>query len=116
MTNLSARRIGAMVLRHLYILRGSWPRVMEMAYWPAINMVVWGFTSQFFSQHSHWVAQAGGVLIGAVILWDVMFRGNLGVSLSFMEEMWSRNLGHLSVSPLRPHELVVAMLTMSLIR
>lgn len=110
------RRIGAMVLRHLYILRGSWPRVLEMAYWPAVNMVVWGFTSQFFMQHSTWVAQAAGVLIGAVILWDVMFRGNLGVSLSFMEEMWSRNLGHLSVSPLRPHELVAAMLTMSLIR
>lgn len=116
MNAFSLRRVGAMVLRHLYILRGSWPRVLEMAYWPAINMVVWGFTSQFFSHHSDWVAQAGGVLIGAVILWDVMFRGNLGVSLSFMEEMWSRNLGHLSVSPLRPHELVVAMLTMSLIR
>ncbi|MBC7905937.1 MAG: ABC transporter permease [Rhodospirillaceae bacterium] len=116
MTNFSGRRIGAMVLRHLYILRGSWTRVLEMAYWPAVNMVVWGFTSQFFSRHSDWVAQAAGVLIGAVILWDVMFRGNLGVSLSFMEEMWSRNLGHLSVSPLRPHELVVAMLTMSFIR
>lgn len=116
MTRFSFKRVGAMVLRHLYILRGSWTRVVEMAYWPAVNMVMWGFTSQFFSGHSDWVAQAAGVLIGAVILWDVMFRGNLGVSLSFMEEMWSRNLGHLSVSPLRPHELVAAMLTMSLIR
>lgn len=116
MSGFSSRRVYAMVLRHLYILRGSWPRVLEMAYWPAVNMVVWGFTSQFFSGHSDWVAQAAGVLIGAVLLWDVMFRGNLGVSLSFMEEMWSRNLGHLSVSPLRPHELVAAMLTMSLIR
>lgn len=116
MTSLSLRRVSAMVLRHLYILRGSWPRVLEMAYWPAVNMVVWGFTSQFFRAHSDWVAQAAGVLIGAVLLWDVMFRGNLGVALSFMEEMWSRNLGHLSVSPLRPHELVAAMLTMSFIR
>lgn len=115
-SHFSARRVGAMVLRHLYILKGSWPRVLEMAYWPAVNMVVWGFTSQFFMQHSSWVAQAAGVLIGAVILWDVMFRGNLGVSLSFLEEMWSRNLGHLSVSPLRPYELVAAMLTMSFIR
>ncbi|MGE5548332.1 MAG: ABC transporter permease [Solirubrobacterales bacterium] len=112
----SFRRIGAMVLRHLYILRGSWPRVLEMAYWPAVNMVMWGFTSKFFMDHSSWVAQAAGVLLGAVILWDVLFRGNLGVSLSFLEEMWSRNLGHLSVSPLRPYELVVSMLTMSLIR
>lgn len=113
---MNPRRVYAMVLRHLYILRGSWPRVLEMAYWPAVNMVVWGFTSQFFMGHSSWVAQAGGILIGAVILWDVMFRGNLGVSLSFLEEMWSRNLGHLSVSPLRPHELVASMLVMSLIR
>jgi ABC-2 type transport system permease protein len=114
--SFSFRRVWAMVLRHLFILRGSWPRLLEMAYWPAVNMVVWGFTSQFFAGHSTWVAQAAGVLIGAVILWDVMFRGNLGVSLSFLEEMWSRNLGHLSVSPLRPYELVVSMLCMSLIR
>ncbi|MDO8607119.1 MAG: ABC transporter permease [Phaeospirillum sp.] len=113
---LSARRIAAMCLRHLYILKGSWPRVLEMAYWPAVNMVVWGFTSQFFATTSSWVAQAAGVLIGAVILWDVMFRGNLGVALSFLEEMWSRNLGHLSVSPLRPGELVASMICMSLIR
>jgi ABC-2 type transport system permease protein len=112
----SLRRIQAMCLRHLYILKGSWPRLLEMAYWPAVNMVVWGFTNRFFAEHSTWVAQAGGLLIGAVLLWDVMFRGNLGVALSFLEEMWSRNLGHLSVSPLRPHELVAAMLTMSLIR
>ena len=113
---LAGRRVLAMILRHLYILRGSWPRVLEMAYWPAVNMLVWGFTSQFFAGHSDWVSRAAGVLIGAVILWDVMFRGNLGVSLSFLEEMWSRNLGNLAVSPLRPHELVTAMLAMSLIR
>ena len=114
--SLSARRIAAMCLRHLYILKGSWPRVLEMAYWPAVNMVVWGFTSQFFATKSSYVAHAAGVLIGAVILWDVMFRGNLGVALSFLEEMWSRNLGHLSVSPLRPGELVTSMICMSLIR
>lgn len=113
---LALRRIRAVCLRHLYIMRGSWPRLLEMAYWPAVNMVVWGFTNRFFAEHSSWVAQAGGMLIGAVLLWDVMFRGNLGVALSFLEEMWSRNLGHLSVSPLRPHELVAAMLSMSLIR
>jgi len=48
MITFSLNRVGAMVLRHLYILRGSWPRVIEMAYWPVVNMVVWGFTSRFF--------------------------------------------------------------------
>lgn len=112
----SWQRVGAMVLRHLYLLRGSWVRIVEMAYWPTVQMIMWGFITQFFVGHSDWVAQASGVLLGAVLLWDVMFRGNLGLSLSFMEEMWSRNLGHLSVSPLRPVELVAALITMSFVR
>lgn len=116
MKSTSSQRIGALILRHYYLFRGSWPRILEMAYWPTINMLVWGLTSQFLAGNSSWVAQAGGVFIGAVLLWDVLFRGNLGVALAFLEEMWSRNLGQLFVSPLRPIELVAAMLAMSLLR
>ena len=112
----SLRRIFALVLRHVYLLRGSWPRVLELMYWPTMQMVLWGFITIFLVGHSTWVAQASGVLLSAVLLWDVLFRGQLGVSLVFMEEMWSRNLGHLFVSPLRPLELVAALLTMSLVR
>ena len=112
----AARRIYAMLLRHLYILRGSLPRLLELAYWPTMQMIIWGFMSTFLATNSSWVAQAGGVLLAAVLLWDVLFRGQLGLSLSFMEEMWSRNLGHLFVSPLRPVELVVSMMAMSFIR
>ncbi len=112
----SVKRILALVLRHVYLLRGSWPRVLELMYWPTVQMILWGFITVFMVDHSSWVAQASGVLLSAVLLWDVLFRGQLGVSLVFMEEMWSRNLGHLFVSPLRPLELVAALLTMSLMR
>jgi ABC-2 type transport system permease protein len=116
MMGASVRRIAAMVLRYWYLLRGSWPRILELAYWPTVQMIMWGFISQFMATNSTRVAQAAGVLIAAVLLWDVLFRGQLGVSVSFLEEMWSRNLGHLFVSPLRPGEWVVALMTMSLIR
>lgn len=112
----SLRRVGAMVLRNVYLLRASWPRVLELVYWPAMQMILWGLITQFLATNSSWVAQASGVLIAAVLLWDVMFRGNLGVSLSFFEEMYSRNLGHLFASPLRPYELVSALLLISLLR
>ena len=45
-------------------------------------------------------SRAFGVLLAAVMLWDVLFRGQLGLSISFLEEMWARNLGHLFVTPL----------------
>lgn len=113
---LSGGRIGAVILRHLYVLRRSWPRILELAYWPTVQMVLWGFVTSFFLQHSSWVAQAAGVLISAVLLWEVFFRGNLGVAIAFMEEMWARNLAQLFASPLRPIELVVALAIMSLLR
>lgn len=112
----SVRRVSAMVLRYVYLMRGSWPRILELVYWPAMQMVLWGFITLFFMQNSTWVAQAFGVLLAAVLLWDVMFRGQLGVSTVFFEEMYSRNLGHLFASPLRPYELVAALLTISFIR
>lgn len=115
-SGFSPRRVWGVCLRHLYVMRSSPVRVIEMAYWPTVQMIMWGFITTFFLQHSSWLAQAAGALIGAVLLWDVMFRGNLGVSVSFLEEMWARNLGHLFVSPLRPYEHVAALTLMSLIR
>ncbi len=112
----SIARTGAMVLRYVYILRGSWPRIVELAYWPLMQMVMWGFISKFLATNSSWVAQGAGVLIGAVLLWDVLFRGQLGFSVSFLEEMWSRNLANLFVTPLRPYEFVLSLIVMSVIR
>lgn len=112
----SPRRINAMVLRHLYLLRASLPRVLELIYWPTVQMVLWGFITLFLATNSSYVAQAAGILLSAVLLWDVLFRGQLGVALVFMEEMYSRNLGHLFVSPLRPYEMVCSLLLMSLLR
>lgn len=112
----SPARIYAMLLRYLYLLRSSWPRSLELIYWPTLSMVMWGFMSQFLSTNSSWVARAFGVLLAAVLLWDVLFRGQLGVAVSFLEEMWSRNLGNLFVSPLRPYEWIIALLAMSFLR
>ena len=112
----SLRRVYALVLRHTYLLRSSGPRILELVYWPTVQMILWGFITVFLVGHSTWIAQASGVLLSGVLLWDVLFRSQLGVSLVFMEEMWSRNLGHLFVSPLRPFELGCALITMSLIR
>jgi ABC-2 type transport system permease protein len=109
-------RIFALMLRHYYLYRGSWPRIIELAYWPLMQIFLWGFISQFFQQHSTLIAQAGGLLLAGVMLWDVMFRGQLGVSVSFLEELWARNLGQMFVSPLRPVELAAALMCVSLVR
>jgi ABC-2 type transport system permease protein len=116
MIALAPHRITAMVLRYLYLLRSSWSRLLELIYWPAMQLFVWGFLQFYVAQNSGFFARATGVFIGAVLMWDILFRGQLGFSVSFLEEMWSRNLSNILISPLRPIEFVCALMIMSLIR
>jgi len=112
----SPRRISALVLRYAYLLMGSWARVLELAYWPSVQIVLWGFISKHFAGQTTWAENAAGALLAAVLLWDILFRGQLGYTISFLEELWSRNLGQLFVSPLSPYEMVLSLTIISLIR
>jgi ABC-2 type transport system permease protein len=114
--SFSPARIAAMVKRHWYLLRSSWPRLLELVYWPLVQMVMWGFLQTFMAKQTGAIAMAAGTFLAAVLLWDILFRGQLGFSFSFLEEMWSRNLANLMISPLRPIEFVLSMIVMSLIR
>src|SRR6476620_3321100 len=114
--DFSLNRVSAIVLRHWYLLSSSWPRVLDLIYWPAVQMLMWGFLQMYVSQNSGFFARAGGVFIGSVLLWDILFRGQLGFSISFLEEMYARNLGNLLMSPLQPAEFLLALMIMSIVR
>ncbi|MGC9268738.1 ABC transporter permease [Acidiphilium sp.] len=113
----SFRRVWGLIYRHLCLYRRSWPRLLELAYWPTLELLIWGFTAQFVVHgHTSGLLKAGGALIGGVLLWEVALRSQMGVTISFLEEIWSRNLGHVFVSPLRPRELIFALLGVSVLR
>ncbi len=112
----SAERIYALVMRHIYIWRSSIMRLVDSIYWPAVQMVMWGFMTQYLLPQASFVAQAAGVLLSGLLLWEVVVRGNLSLSIAFLEEMWSRNLGHLFVSPIRSWEMATGIIIAALLR
>jgi ABC-2 type transport system permease protein len=112
----SLQRIYALVLRHIHIWRSSIMRIIDSIYWPAVQMVTWGFMTQFLSGQTSYVGQAFGVLLSGLMLWEVVVRGNLSLSIAFLEEMWSRNLGHLFVSPIRSWELATGIIVVAILR
>jgi len=112
----SLRRIRALVRRHAYLLLHSWPRLFSTMYYPTVTMVLWAFLTLYLAPTNDFLRSAPGFFLGAVLLWDVLFRGQLGVSLTFIEEMYARNLGNLFVSPLRLSELIAGQRTMSVLR
>jgi ABC-2 type transport system permease protein len=115
-SSFSVQRVFAIVLRHWYLLRSSWPRLLELIYWPAVQMIMWGFLQLNVARMPGALAATASTFLAAVMLWDVLFRGQLGFSMSFLEEMWARNLANLMISPLRPIEFVIGLIVMSMVR
>jgi ABC-2 type transport system permease protein len=111
----SIGRIYALVMRHIWIWRSSIMRLVDSIYWPAVQMVMWGFMTQYLLPQASFVAQAAGVLLSGLLLWEVVVRGNLSLSIAFLEEMWSRNLGHLFVSPIRSWEMATGIIIAALL-
>jgi ABC-2 type transport system permease protein len=65
-----------MILRHWYLLTSSWPRLLELIYWPVLQLITWGFSQAYISQNAGFFAKAGGTFIGAVILWTSCFAAS----------------------------------------
>jgi ABC-2 type transport system permease protein len=86
-------------------------------YWPVLQMLVWGFVTAWLAGvQNNTASVTAGVLLGGVLLWEVTLRSQMGFAISFLEEIWSRNLGHIFVAPLRPTELVAGLVAMSMLR
>jgi ABC-2 type transport system permease protein len=99
---MKGHRIVALVTRHLYLYRRSLPRIMEIFYWPFLDLVIWGFITMYLAKYQPQVPGFVTFFLGALILWDMLFRSQQGITISFLEELWARNLMNLFASPLSP--------------
>jgi ABC-2 type transport system permease protein len=113
---MNLHRIWAVTSRHLYVYRRSPVRLAEMIYWPFLDLVLWGFVSIYLRNMGPGGAGANFIafFVGALILWDLLFRAQQGVSLAYLEEVWARNLLNLFVSPLTIAEFLMSTLIISL--
>jgi ABC-2 type transport system permease protein len=79
-------------------------------------MFMWGFLQIGIAKYPGALAGTASTFLAAFLLWDILFRGQIGYSMSFLEEMWSRNMPNLMISPLRATEFVTALVAMSMVR
>jgi ABC-2 type transport system permease protein len=110
---VSLGRIAALARRHLYLYRRSLPRLMEVFFWPLLDLLLWGFITLYLKDFGPNLPNMVLFFLGALILWDILYRAQQGISVSFLEEVWSKNLLNLFVSPLRPGEFILALMSIS---
>lgn len=114
---MNLRIIGALVLRYLFLYTRSPMRLVELVFWPVVDLVVWGNVTVFIQRNTN-VAFGNEILflLGAMILWDIMFRAQQGVAISFLEDVWTRNLLNVFVAPVRTTEYVSATFIVGMMR
>ncbi len=113
---LSCRRIGALVLRQYYLLRGSISKIVELFFWTLLNFIIWGYLNQYLQQAQVTPLMAFGVLLAGGMLWEMVIRSQFAMMIGTMEELWSRNLAQLFIAPMRPMEYALGMIFISFLR
>jgi ABC-2 type transport system permease protein len=114
---MNLQRVGVLVLRYVFVYRRSPIRLIEVIFWPSMALLVWGFVTTFIQRSAQGdLPRFITFLIGALICWDILFRSQQGVALSFLEDIWARNLLNVFCAPVRLREYVLAMFLFGLLR
>jgi ABC-2 type transport system permease protein len=109
--------IRALLTRYVLLYAKNPMRTFELFFWPLVQLLVWGFLTMYLQK------QGGGVfpqyitfLIASIILWDALFRAQQGVSISFLEDVWTRNLLNIFAAPVRMTDYIAATFGVGLLR
>ena len=113
---MNFNKIFALSLRHVYLIKGSFPRILDLIYWPTIQIFLWGFISKFFTLNSSYFENTVGIILSAAILYDFLFRSSISYNMMFLEEIWSRNFTNLFIAPIKISEIITALTITAIFR
>jgi len=112
---MNPTRIWAIVLRHLAVYRSNLARLNELILWPFFELLLWGFFGTYVGRLSS-LGYVVAVLLGALLLWTVFSRVQQGIAISFLMELWSRNLMNIFVTPISVAEYLVALMIFGILK
>lgn len=102
------------MLRQVYLLRGSFSRVVPLFAWVAVDMVLWGFLTRYLNVSASAGFDFVPMLLGAVLFWDFFIRVMQGVTMAFFEDVWSRNFLNMFASPISIAEYITGLVLSSI--
>ncbi|MCR4328574.1 MAG: ABC transporter permease [Patescibacteria group bacterium] len=109
-------RVKALLMRNLYLYKRSLPRIMDILYWPVMELLIWGFLSVYLEKLNFGGVSVVTVLLGGILFWELLSRAQGAVSVAFLEDVWERNFLNIFVTPLKTIELLAAWFLIGLVR
>lgn len=112
---MNLRRASAITLRQLYLMRGSMSRVVPLFGWVLLDITLWGFITRYLNSVSGSGLNFVPRMLGAVLLWDFLTRVMQGVTMVFLEDVWSRNFLNIFATPLTVGEYILGLVLSSIL-
>ncbi|HET7929724.1 MAG TPA: ABC transporter permease [Actinomycetota bacterium] len=113
---MEASRVAAVVRRHSYGMRNSPTRLVLFAFWPLLDLFLWGLITTFLRRAGTELPIAVSFFLGAILLWDLVFRTKNSVALCLLEENYSRNVITVMASPITPGEYLGGAVAFGLVK
>ncbi len=113
---MNFNKVYALGLRHIYLISNSVPRIIDLIYWPTVQIFLWGFISKFFTLNSEYYSNTVGIILTAAILYDFLFRVSISFNMMFLEEIWSRNFTNLFIAPIKLSEIIASLTFTAILR
>jgi len=112
---MNLTRISGIIFRHLAVYRSNLARLNEILLWPFFELLLWGFFGQYVGRLSA-LGFVVAMLLGALLLWTVFSRVQQSISISFLMELWSRNMMNVFITPISIAEYLTGLMVVGLIK
>ncbi len=106
---MNLKRVLAIYLRQFFLIYRNKSRLISIFYWSILDILLWGFITRYLDSVGQSEVNFLTVILGAVILWNLLIRVQQGMTMAFLEDVWSRNFVNLFASPLRISEYVLGI-------
>jgi ABC-2 type transport system permease protein len=107
-------RVFAVFYKYLLTYRRNFDPVLASVYMPVLDLILWGLTVRWFNSTSVPGADYYKLILTALVFWHIIDRLNTGISLNFLEEIWSTHLAGFFSTPLRISEWMLGTLLLGL--
>ena len=112
---IEVHRVKAFMLRHAYEILATFDRKLDIIFWPTVDLLIFGLLSVYI-QRLNVGANVAAAIIGGLILWSLVYNIQRDISVTLLEDMWSRNLFNLFATPLKVSEMLMGTLILSLLK
>jgi len=104
-------------LRRFFMLMRSWPRLVDIFFWSAVSITIWGFVTLWLrGEITEPEPKVNFVilLLGALIFWEIFTRVQQSIAVGFLEDVWTRNVINVFVAPVSAKEFIAGLAVVAL--